>query len=68
VRDLYAGLISEKAVRGWEALMRRFESQGTGSFSHSGREAPEDNGAIPNYDKMSFEQRLAAADAAKRRR
>jgi hypothetical protein len=39
IRDLYAGLISEKAVRGWEALMRRFESQGAGSFSHAHREA-----------------------------
>jgi hypothetical protein len=66
IRDLYAGLISEKAVRGWEALMRRFESQGAGSYSHAHRDAPEGNGTIPGYEKMSFEQRLAAADAAKR--
>ncbi len=67
LRDLYAGLISEKSVRGWESLMRRFESQGAGSFSHAHREVPESNGSIPNYDKMSFEQRLAAAEAARNR-
>jgi hypothetical protein len=68
IRDMYAGLWSEKAVRAWESIMRRFESQGAGSFSHAHREAPEDAGTIPNYERMSFEQRLAAAEAAKRRR
>jgi hypothetical protein len=61
-----ATMVTERMVRGWETLMRNFESQGTGSFSSAHREAPASNGRIENYENLSFEQRRAAQTALRR--
>jgi hypothetical protein len=61
-------MVTERMVRGWEKLMRNFESQGTGSFSTAHREAPSSNGKIEGFDKMSFIEKRAAQTAARNRR
>jgi hypothetical protein len=66
--DLFGGLWSEKAVRGWETIIRKFASQGVSGFSQAHREPLESsNGKIPGYETMTFEQRRAAQSAQRRR-
>jgi hypothetical protein len=65
-RPFIETLVSERMVKGWEQIIQRITGQGAGSFSHAHREAPESNG-IPGYDKMTFEQRLAAGEALRQR-
>jgi hypothetical protein len=68
-RPFVETLVSERMVKGWETIIDRITHQGAGSFSHAGRDAPESsNGRIAGYENMSFEQRLAAAEASKRDR
>jgi hypothetical protein len=64
--DLFGGLWSEKAVRGWESIIRKVASQGVGSYSQSFREPPESDGKIPGYENMTFSQKRAAQDALRR--
>jgi hypothetical protein len=54
-------MVTEKIVRGWEAIMHKFQSQGAASFSQAHRVAPDDN-KIPGYDKMSFAEKRLAQD------
>jgi hypothetical protein len=54
-------MVTEKIVRGWEAIMQKFQSQGAASFSQAHRVAPDDN-RIPGYDKMSFAEKRLAQD------
>jgi hypothetical protein len=55
-------MFSAAVVQGFEKLMRHVTSQGGGTFQ-PGREAPKsNNGDIPNYATMTFEQRRAAQE------
>jgi hypothetical protein len=67
-KPIKATIVTEAHLRFYERLMGKISSQGAASFSQSHRTAPE-TGGIPNYDKMTFEQRRQAQDinAARRR-
>lgn len=54
-------------VKALEGLMKKFSSQGSGSFNHSHREQPE-AGKIAGYEGMSFEQKRFAQDQQRTRR
>jgi hypothetical protein len=61
-------MFSAAVVQGFEKLMRHVTSQGGGTFQ-PGREAPKsNNGDIPNYATMTFEQRRAAQERGAGRR
>lgn len=53
-------------VKGLELIQHRMVSQGSASFSQTGRVAPEAN-PIPNYEGMTFAQRRQAQDELARR-
>jgi hypothetical protein len=61
-------LVTARHVEALERIITRLTTQGAASFTQSHRVAPETNG-IPNFEKMSFEQRRQAQDqnAARRR-
>jgi hypothetical protein len=54
-------------VEAFERMMRKFSSQGGADFSQSHRSQPED-GKLPGYDKMSFEQKRFAQDQLRARK
>lgn len=65
--DVEKGVLwTAETVSNLEKLMARFTSQGSGDFSQAHREHGEINGKIPGYDTMTFEQRRAAQDNARR--
>jgi hypothetical protein len=66
-RPIRATIVTDAHVRFYEAVMNKLSTQGGASFSQSHR-APPDNNAIPNYDKMSFEQRRLEQDKLAARR
>jgi hypothetical protein len=66
-RPFIETLVSERMVKGWEQIIQRITGQGAGSYSSAHRDAPESNGQIPGYENMSFEARLAAGEALRRR-
>jgi hypothetical protein len=61
-------LVTALHVEAFERIINRLTTQGTANFSQQHRVAPETN-TIPNFEKMSFEQRRQAQDqnAARRR-
>jgi hypothetical protein len=67
-KPIKATIVTEAHLRFYERLMGKITTQGAANFSQSHRTAPE-TGGIPNYDKMTFEQRRQAQDinAARRR-
>jgi len=49
-------------VEAMETIIQKFVTQGSANFSAGGRVPPADNGKIPGYDKMTFEQRRFEQD------
>jgi hypothetical protein len=64
---LKSTLVTAAQVEAWESHITRLTSQGSASFSQSGRVAPDDK-AIPGFKDMSFEQRRFAQDQLRARR
>lgn len=59
-------LVTARHVEAFERLITRFTSQGVAPFSQKHREGPDAGKEITGWDKMSFEQRRAAQDNARR--
>jgi len=59
-------LVTARHVEAFERLITRFASQGVAPFSQKHREGPDAGKEIAGWDKMSFEQRRAAQDDARR--
>ena len=55
-------------VDGFEKLMGAVRTQGSGSYSNTGREPPKSSSEIPGYATMTFEQRRAAQERGAGRR
>jgi hypothetical protein len=64
---LKSTLVTAAQIEAMEAHITKLTTQGGAQFSQSHRAAPETN-TIPNYDKMSFEQRRHAQDQQAQRR
>jgi hypothetical protein len=62
-------MVTDAHLRFYEKMQQKVTSQGSASFSQQHRVAPDD-GKIPGFDRMSFEQQRLAQDqlAAARRR
>lgn len=70
--DKFAGLANvikmaplASTIEGIEHLMQQFSTQGGGTFNGGKRDPGGDDGKIPGYDKMSFEQRRHAQEQAR---
>ena len=68
-KPILASMVTDAHLRFYEKMQQRITSQGAASFSQSHRAGPDD-GKIPGFEKMSFEQQRLAQDqyAAARRR
>jgi hypothetical protein len=66
-KPILATMVTDSHLRFYEKLQQRITSQGAAGFSQSHRVAPDD-GRIPGYEGMSFEQRRLAQDQAAARR
>lgn len=64
---LKSTMVTAAQVQAWEAHITKLSSQGTMPFSAQHRTAPE-QGKIPNYENMSFEQRRHAQEQQRARR
>lgn len=64
--QLSTTLFSKDIVEAFEKMQGALASQGVTSFSGIGRQGEPPAGQIQGYEKMSFEQRRAAQDAARR--
>jgi hypothetical protein len=64
---LKSTMVTAAQVQAWEAHITRLSSQGTMPFSQQHRTAPED-GKIPGYENMNFEQRRHAQELQRARR
>jgi hypothetical protein len=49
-------------ISAFEALQRRWVSQGASGYTGNGRDNGAGNGKIPGFDKMSFEQQRHAQE------
>lgn len=61
-KHMAAMLVTARHVEGFEKLMANYRSQGAGSFTQSHRETAQQNGKIPGYESMTYEQRRFAQD------
>jgi hypothetical protein len=53
-------LVTAKHVEAFERIMQKFSGQGGTPFDQRGRQPPQEQGKIPGYETMTFEQRRAA--------
>jgi hypothetical protein len=51
----------------FESLMQRFQTQGAGAYTPTGRRVETPSGQIPGYETMTFEQRRAAQESLRRK-
>lgn len=66
-KPMMRGVFTAAQVKGFEALMQKFQGGNIVPFNAKNPTGADDPGKIPGFDTMSFEQRRAAQDASARK-